>query len=183
MLIEKRYTEAKLLFTRYGGSHFHMARDTVYDCYRSFDVPKEMEDAWRREMKRSYLCRLREECDEREIGMLFSRICDILEYDKDVNGMSSMIEYARNNQSWLDTLTNVKIAEIVLNVVANFEINYRYSMIKKALDLLRALKEADFRIAEGYKEDGQIPEYATRDRIYERINSDISYWSERLIQE
>lgn len=57
MTLEKEssdFIKAKKLFLKYGGSSFHMSREGIIEEYKKYEIPKEIENSWLKEMFENY---------------------------------------------------------------------------------------------------------------------------------
>lgn len=177
---DQAYLEAKKIFDWYDGSHFHMVREGDYQKYKEFGVPKEVEMRWISELKKDIVAKLYSEKNEAEIASLFSRYGHKVAQTTDKDGLLFMLEFAKENQKKWDSFTNLGAAKSILNTVNSFDEKYKRMAIIKSLELLKNIKKAAFRISDSYKEDGVFPDYATENKITERVDSSIKYYENEL---
>ena len=174
------YSEAKKIFDKYNGSHFHMERDGEYQNYKKFKVPKEIEMVWNSQQRENIAKKLFSITDESERSSLFSQYCGMVNQAIDENGLQFILEYAKKNQKNLDSYTNVRIAESILNSVSRFSTELRKNAINIAIDLLTNIATTAFWVSDSYKVDGAFPEYATKGKIIDRVDRNIKYWTNEL---
>lgn len=80
---------AQKLFYSYDGNHGAMANDGVYDEYKSFDIPKSMEQEWLSEIQK---CEFEKLADTSDLKRSFAKLCSIIQKTKDNNALDLLSE-------------------------------------------------------------------------------------------
>lgn len=157
-----------------------MNREGIYEIYKKFNVPKELEKSWIDEIQNNIRKKLYSEQNGSEIVSFFSKLSQIARQYNDIDNILFLIEFAEKNQHELDSFSNIILAETILSSVGNFDNKYRLLMINKALNLLKNLSKTQIRISDCYKENGIFPDYITESKIAERIDRNIKYWGKEI---
>ena len=88
----------------------------------------------------------------------------------DANALFCLIELAQDNQKRLDSFSNLVIAESLLNTARFLNVHHKRTVKKKLIGLVDSIANTTFSVSDCYKENGNLPDYATREKICERIN-------------
>ncbi len=176
----ERYVEAKKMFDKYNGSYFQMEREGEYRKYKQFSIPPEVEGKWNHELKMRLVNSLQSTITEKETVLLFSQYGDLVSQTKDERGLLFMRKFASENQGKLDTYTNVRIVETILNSVNRFNLEMKQSTIRESLKLLKLTAKSTFYVSDSYKENGSFPNFTSESIVIDRINRNILYWEQEL---
>lgn len=152
-----------------------MEREGVYEKYRNLNISEEVEAMWMSERKINIAKKLYSETAKNGIALLFSQYGQMVSQTRDENGLIFMLEYAKQNRIKLDSFTNIRIVETILNSTIQFDVRYKRLAINEALQHLINIKATTFYISNSYKENGIFPEYITENKIAERIDRNIKY--------
>lgn len=174
------YSEARMIFDEYNGCYFHMERDGKYYKYKEFGVPKEIEIAWIFERRRIITEKLSIAMCKSEIASLFSQYSETVNQINDENGLLFMLKFAKGKRKKLDSFTNVRIVESILNSLGGFDAEHKKNAIIESLELLKDIENTAFCVSDNYKIDGTFPDYLTESKILERISLSIEYWGNEL---
>lgn len=72
--MEKQYIKkAKQIFEKYKGNYYQMKREGVYDVYKSYEIPKEIEIQWMIEKQTEVFQSLMRENNNKVIAELFAQ--------------------------------------------------------------------------------------------------------------
>ena len=102
------YSEAKDIFLRFGGSHFFMAREGIYDHYKSLMIPKELERQWSLE-----------EC-ERLIELVrkskladanFGSLCNFIKSAQAAKPLAELLAFFQQEMGDFDTFSLLRFGE------------------------------------------------------------------------
>lgn len=175
--------EAKEIFRYYGGSHFHMARDEVYEHYKSFNISKETENLWLEEMKQEFRRELIQKKNMSEIARVFAKYGDMVSLTSDVKGCYFMLDYIQKNLKFLDSNTLERSINSLLDVVTELlKDEERKSVIRLSISMLKEMLIGTITISDDYMENGMLPNYLTVDKIRNEIQRLINYW-EKVVQD
>ncbi len=161
-----RLSKAKKIFIRYGGSHFHMARDDMYESYKQYSIPPETEREWLIELKNKHFAKFSESSNAKDKTTAFCDYGDVIALLKDSSAFEDMLTYLEKNSENIDSNSLLIKINTVLNVANAFENdelkNKTQNSVKTILE--NALKNPIV-ISEDYLENGAFPEYLTAERI------------------
>lgn len=115
--MKKDINKAEELFYCYEGSKFFMARDDKYEYYRSFNVTREQELIWCRNLQ---ICNLNEMKNligkkNREFWLLLNRYLSTVKSYSEFGLLKEVMVYINKNRLLVDSYTKLLISEELLN--------------------------------------------------------------------
>lgn len=108
---DKNMLRAKEIYVGYNGSSFFMQREGVYDEYKSYNISKEQEIAWKEELIEILYNQL-----SFEDGYAFYKLAVIAENYHDQSIVEKLITYISNNKTKGDSLIKLIYAEVLLKI-------------------------------------------------------------------
>lgn len=139
------YEEAKKIYFAHNGNYFFMDRGDypLLEKYKSFNVPKELEEQWDEEIKQNYISQIDREKDFTQIHFLCSNLLDISLKTKDFNGLSYVYALFAKNRKNYDCIMNIRMIEIIFKHIPEFSLLNETVSIeigKKVLNFLEEIK-------------------------------------------
>lgn len=168
---------AEELFKGYYGSHFFMEREGEYSLYKSYQVSKEKELEWIKEIQNESLEKIK---STKEISDDFHPFCSSIEQYKSFDMLDKLIAIARDKIGKADTFNDVLLIRGITESIVFFvkrDIN-KYSMppfIDETLKLWDRLLDVPVIVSERgiksaqFNEEDDFEEY-----IKNRIKTNIS---------
>lgn len=101
-------SKAKSLFIDYGGSHFGMGRECVYEEYLSYGISKEKELEWIEEYQAKLLRELK--TDQNNSNLVSSYSSSISNY-KNYNALEPLLTFTNEHSTKLCSFSKVRYAE------------------------------------------------------------------------
>jgi len=173
----KNYDDAKEIFIKYNGSHFQMEREFEYSKYKSYRVPKKLEQTWIYELEKIFFDKLEIEFDENTIVDILIDLKQIILQYKDEKGLSLIVKYANKNIVRFDSFTKLMLAEIILHIINKLNISStQIDTINFARTVLEDICSQPIKIAESHFKNGCIPEYMSEDTLIDRAKKEIENW-------
>ena len=171
------FKDAEKMFKFYIGSKFLMGREYDYEHYKKFNVPQEMENKWRYEMKGELFEKLNSTSNFRLIAKYYSDFGDIVSQLKDQEGFRFMMEYIKKNMAIFDSNTAMRtIRELIIVDQALNDGKLSLNIRNEALSLLRDALQKPIWISDDYFENEKLPDYLMPDTVKENIIKTIEYW-------
>jgi len=97
--------KAKKIFFNYSGSHFQMARENEYDIYKKYNISREQELIWIKEMLNNILQKIKM---GDEITNLYSKYSQVTSLYNDLEGLKMMIEIAKDKKDISDSFIKLR---------------------------------------------------------------------------
>ena len=137
------YEEARCLYKKYRAGQFSMKKEGEYDRYAAFNVPSDVEEKWREEMKEEYIKKLETEVRRDLIEAYYGALCDLLPmFSQDIDLRYYLLQFIDNRKSQLDSFTLLLIAEKLLRGVEKHKWNATPDVRKRAKTVgMRVLEE------------------------------------------
>lgn len=169
---------AKEIFLKFNGSHFQMEREGEYDTYKRFNICKDQEILW-----------INEHAD-----LLVLKIADKVVADNNLMNLSSIIkQYKENRQfeellKWaktkthnVDSFTNLRIAEEILDIVEVYEeARQKNKLVKEAkifsVGILHEIYRKPITVAQYYKDIDYLYGCLDNNTIKKRIEMKLKEW-------
>jgi len=178
------YEEAKRMYLFYNGSHFFMERNGDIEKYKSFEVPKEMEKLWDKDIKYAAIEKIKNEKNVNILRMLCAGLIDLSANKKDIEGLIFVKDLLIEKQSIFDTFTQILIIEALIRGINEFrktDINKMLNtMIEEVICILKNLQLKTITVSKDYYINNILPEYAIDDKLSSRISDDIQECVESL---
>jgi len=181
--MDNKYEEAKKIYIKHGGNYFFMDRGEVplFEKYKSFNVPAEVEAEWNKEIKEDVLSKIKNEKNMHMLSMQFSRLRNISSKMKDINGLLFLKDILHSNGDKYDTFTNLMLIETIFTQIEFFTLRDKEMTVKIAeetLNFLKTLEKKPITVSKDY-----YPESETRtgflsdEELKERISSGIKEYT------
>ena len=169
---------AKEIFMKYAGSYFHMEREGEYGYYKSFGISKEQERLWSNEYQKELMAKIE---TEDIVSPLFSKLVSLINQNKDINGLQLLLEVAKRKRGNVDTFTQMRMAEEILDIVESFIKNNEKANVtneakKLALDILCNINVSSITIASYYQNIDYLKDVLKEDIIINRVQRLIKRW-------
>lgn len=168
------YEKAKKIFNEYAGSEFQMQREGVLKKYKSFNIPLEVENNWRKE----YADRIKSNIYTAKTNSeRLEAITDYIDVVKRLfnSSVTELIDDFMQNIEKMDSYTEIRLIELKLNEIKGDRINQE-QIIEKCVKNLHDLERKELTVDRSYYDDGKLPEYLSNDKLYMRIDNLIKYW-------
>lgn len=174
----KNISFAKEIFVKYGGSHFHMEREGDYEYYKSLGISQEQERLWIKEYQQELLVKIRA---ENIISPIFSRLTSTIRSYNDFSGLQMVIELANEKWKFMDTFSQMRMAEEILRIVESFINNTEQTKIvydakQLALGILNSITVSPITVASYYKDIDYLKDQVKEDTIINRVQRLIRRW-------
>ena len=173
-------SKAKEMFRYYKGSHFLMEREGEYTIYKGFNISREIEIEWLKEMQQEALDRFNHEVNIKEKALLFSEYGFIIGLSKDIQGYHFMRDYIRDNVENSDSESLLRNTNAVLNLLNIVNQNERKEIIKEALEWLRYITNNPISISDDYKVNGVLGEFISEETILSHTKANIEHLEKEL---
>ncbi|MCL2224517.1 MAG: hypothetical protein FWB96_06080 [Defluviitaleaceae bacterium] len=172
------FNSAKEIFFKFGGRHFHMAREEVYDEYKQYGISLSQEREWRIEMRDEIYDKLIQESNNRIMADLFAEYGNLVEDLQDEAGYEFMLDFTRNNVHLFDSMAVLWNVNFILGVrgVKNKKLKTR--VIKESILLLQNILSGNIYVSE----DHYTSEELSVEKISERIKQCIKYGEQLLMR-
>ena len=174
--------KAKEIFFQHYGSTYLMVRDEdgTYDVYKSFNVPKELEFQWRKEMRDDALNKFNQAINMKDRAMFFREYGDKVLVLEDIDGFNFMLEYVRQNVDYWDTWSILRFTDAVSNNIRLLPKERQKEVIKEMIEISKTVFNHPITVSEDYRENGVLPYSASEEKIIESLKYSIKYWEEEL---
>lgn len=113
----KDYKYVKQIFKQYEGSYFHMIRDGVYEEYKSYQVPREVELKWNYNKQEELKKILLETQNNKVIVDIFQKYRNYAAHLNDEKALEFMLEYVCEHMVNWDSSTVLKNVNVILNSI------------------------------------------------------------------
>lgn len=168
---------AKNIFEKYRGSYFHMERDGVLKEYKSYKIPREIEEMWLKEkeilIKQELLDCTNYKLISEHMELLGHYVVEL----KDLKELDFMIDYIVKRSFDWDSNTVIRCVNACLSAM-NISKGVRRRNIKDiCVNILKESIDRGIFISDDYRENGTLPDYLSRDRLENNIKRAIQYWS------
>lgn len=170
---------AKEIFLKYCGSHFHMEREGEYKLYKSFNITKEQEKPWIKELQKELLEKVKE---DDAVGHNFNLLCSSIRQYYSLDILKELVDYVNSRKEVFDTFSMMLMAEGVLGIVESFERsnlrNHETVEFARAvsIEILECLLNRPISIAPIYLQDGDLAELSNHKYIQKRIRKELANW-------
>ncbi len=168
--------EARLFFTSFGCSHFHMAREYPdrYEEYQKIRISENQENLWKKEYLDSEYSLLLNLKDDREISNKIFNISDIIENGfANSDSLKLLYNAIMLKKDIVDSFTKLLIAESILRVFKNNKDQNCLSQFKKlALEISKDVIDNPIHFSRSTKSEGYLRHGDTLSdgKIKERAN-------------
>lgn len=167
---------AKQIFCKYNGSPYQMVRDEVYDTYKEYHIPKQMEMSWANELIEGYFRAIQNENNERVLISNLYKLSDIIVNTKNETGYASMMSFIRNNIETYDSFTKVLVAETIVETIRKMHYeNFDFKMLDLAINIMKQVLENPIIISEYNLFNGETA-MKIKEELMERAKEDILKW-------
>lgn len=164
--------KAKELFAIYGGNHFFMKKDGVYDDYLKQNVSKDQEVRWGKELTDNLVNKFTEKklMDE-DAHKLFN----LLKLFNRITEFKNLVQNVFENESLYDSFTKLLFLESCEGLMEFFTKNKFLStgdlmnMNHLLLNISNSITSNNISIDSYYKGQTYMAEYLNEEIIYERI--------------
>lgn len=174
---------AKDIFFDCAGNTYFMHRNGVYDTYTAFQVPKETEMAWRREMLNAILEQLPAETNCEKFSRAVQNYCTILGDCHFAGALPQVLQCVLTAAPKLDTFTMLRATEDIFAYLEKMPYGEESrTCCSLAECLLTALDESARRgisVSPDYIYSEPIPEHLQPQQIQKRLKKERKRW--RLI--
>lgn len=152
------HDQAKEIFTKYLGNHYFINReegDEGYEKYLQFNVPKETEQMWRREMLDELYPSLLKEPVPNKLNSIFSRYETVLRGAKDISYVKLLSNLISNIPiSFLKLIRLEAMLEILKGLRGKEYHDFRKTELQEHLMALKAMRQADeIPVDQSFKDD------------------------------
>lgn len=183
MPLSKIPSPAKDIFFDCAGNAYFMQRNGVYDIYAAFQVPKETEMAWRREMLDDILAQLPAETNCEKFSRAVQNYCTILDDCHFAGALPQVLQCALTAAPKMDTFTMLRVTEDIFARLEKMPYCEEFcTCCDLARRLLTALDESThggFSVSPDYIHGEPIPEHLQPQQIQKRLKKEQKRW--RLI--
>lgn len=175
---------AKEIFFKYYGSHFFMSRDNNYEYYKSFNITREQEEEWIKEILNNNIEIIRS-------GILLpmdmkNKFCNILSLIRTYKYYESFCEMSvaySNVSEKLDSFSKIVIAENVLDTMMSITVgedrkqnNTIGQMRIFALDILKDVINKPVIVDKEYLKINNLHDAIKEDAIIKRALTNLAKW-------
>lgn len=180
--MEKQYIkEAKQIFDKYKGNYYQMKREGVYDVYKSYEIPKEIEKQWVIEKQTEVFQSLMIGKSNKIIAESFAQYGHNAVQIKDESAIVFMMDYVYQcKESWDSNTTFRNINAILSSLHVMKDSIRKKEVIEKCIGILKEITIENIEISDDYKEDGEMPVYLSKEKILSNIQGTIEYWKDIL---
>lgn len=166
---------ARVIFLKYGGSHFHMAREGEYEHYKNFNISKEQEKLWIKEYHIETIIEISDESIASKFTFKLSKLSNSIISFKDMDSFQSMFDIIQKKIDSIDSFSKLRVAEEILNIVDAFKkqnINKDNVLTyarKFALDILNSIVQEPITVDSSYNNIGYLKDLISKDKIIDRV--------------
>lgn len=162
----KLIEEAKQIFDEYRGNYYQMKRDGKYEEYKKFNISKDLENKWLKEIQLKGLENLKNATNKKQIADEFASYGDIVSQTKDRSSIKFMLDYFKKNSDNFDSYTLLRNSNVILNTVKMLADNRVESSVQReVVKLLKYELQKPIKISDDYKENGIFPNYISADKV------------------
>lgn len=165
---KKEYLTAYKIYSKYNGNFFYMVIEGEYEYYKSFKVPKEVEEKWEKELVSTILKKVNtEDISVYEIFNLF----DHMSYSESI---SFLINYINNFRG--DTFSKLLLCEKLKSLYCKkkFIDSVTEKEWKEVLNFLNCQKKEllqdEIIVGDFYKEKSYLDKFLSEKAIRDRID-------------
>ena len=126
----------KEIFIHYGGSHFHMERDGIYQTYKSYNISRDQEIEWLSEYQD---CLARKISESPTDSDSFSKLCQVVTLEGNIESLNKLINLTRNNAELLDSFSKVRYAEELIRTVKEFSRHRKHELYSEIINISKWL--------------------------------------------
>lgn len=167
------FSEAKLMFQKYNGEHFYMAKDGVYDKYKQFRVDKETESKWRKDLYVEYREKLLEEVDARKNYYLFDAVVDLNRKIMSDENLYFMMTFVNHIFAHVDSFYKILYLEAMNRACEDFSNNIRRRILTEVVVLFEFIINHPIKIIADPKYTRVPLCYLTSEILYKRASRDL----------
>ncbi len=164
-------SKAKDLFLKYDGNTFFMRREGDYDTYKAFQVPRETEISWIRDLHTSFLDQLAmSPLTAPQASQLILRYLTTISYTKDCSTVSTLIQMVAPKVEY-DSFFKIRCAEEVIEACEYLESNGRIATQAArhfAEQLFQEVLDNPISIADEWRHQPHFPDTFNLDNIKRR---------------
>jgi hypothetical protein len=164
---------AKALFMKYDGNTFHMRREGEYDIYKAFQVPREMEILWIRELRDTLLRELvmRPFTAPHASHLILRYLSSVSCFATDYSAVNTLIEAIAPRTGEFDSFLKLRCAEDVIHACEAPGAR-AYHSLPAARDfaerLLREVLENPIVVADEWQQEPHLPDTFSEEAIKRR---------------
>ena len=153
-----------------------MMREGVYEHYKCFGINRDTELEWLRELQAAIIQSLNQTSNNKDKAKLFSEYGDVVAQMNDVQGIHFMLEFIKNNAGSFDSHSILRNVSSILNSI-DFINNAKQksTIVKETLSLLKNNLCNPIWVSNDYKENGEMPDYLSKDRVLSNIKQKIKF--------
>ena len=180
--------EAKRLFFAYRGNHYFMARNddgkNNYEKYKSYNVPKAVENEWRLEKVAEYKDRINCCSNNKELTYFCFRLEDYYGNISEKECAEYLLNLIRERKESLDSLSLIRILRCVLNLTNHINgfADFKKEKYSECVDILIEEQKAGLKISYDYKENGVYPDYASMEKLSDDYERTVKYYLDVINQ-
>jgi hypothetical protein len=173
---DNNYKEAKEIYIKHGGNYFFMDRgdEPLFEKYKSFSVPKELEKQWDREIEEGLLLKIKNEKNMNMLRIYYSSLESLFARTKNIKGLLYLKNILYENR--YDTFTSLLLTEAIFADIEYFILVDKaltLQISKETLDFLKKLLEGTITISSDYS-------FHSVEEIKKRINKRIKEYEDKL---
>ena len=170
------YEEAKKIYFYYNGNFFFMDKEGDYQKYQLFNIPRDLEKEWDKEIKKNIIFQINNEQNLQIKVQLCDKLLDISANKIDGNADMSILKFINtmlhNNEHNFDTLTKVRLIELLFHKIymSSFlrtDKILTMQILEEEVSFLKEILEKPIIISKDY--DAVNDEEKIKKRIYEDI--------------
>jgi hypothetical protein len=166
--------KAKKLFMEYGGSHFGMGRECVYDEYLRYNVSKSQELLWIKEYQTNLLEELNKDPNETSIVSRYSG--SVSDY-KNYEALEPLITFTKENMTKLCSFSKLRYAEEIFRATAAKRRIVEGDVFSKArkisVDLLYSVIKEPIAVSSRYKKESLLKDVISDQSILDRASANL----------
>ncbi|WP_127588938.1 hypothetical protein [Paenibacillus koleovorans] len=173
--------KAKMIFIKYGGSHFHMERNGEFDYYKSFNILKQQEVAWIKEYQREIVEKLQASTDVSLYNTMLPELFRTITQFKIVDHLSVLNKFIFKDVQQLDSFTQLRVAEGfigLLESIGNNNDNTILEIRQHTKVMLENISNQSMSVDSYYKKIDYLKDVLTDDKIRSRVKSSLNKLSE-----
>lgn len=178
---------AKDIFFDCVGNAYFMHRNGVYDIYAAFQVPKETEMAWRREMLDGILEQLPAETNCEKFSRAVQNYCTILDDCHFAGALPRIIQCALTIAPKLDTFTMLRVTEDIFTYLEKMPYGEEFRtcccLAGRLLETLEARARKGTSVSSDYIHSEMISEHLQPRQIQKRLRKERKRWQLILLRQ
>ena len=162
-----KFQEAKEIYMQYGGNYFFMDRGDValFQRYKSFNVPEELERQWDVEMYNSLTCKIPKENNFRQLVYMSASLLNLSRKLNTIQGLQFVYDFFIEHRNNFDVFTSLRLVESICGGMDDFSKIGR----DKSLDIMKETINFLIKLESRYKIEKNIDEQL-KQRIEDRKN-------------